>query len=222
MYLSLLMMNPRSRQVQREVIDPYQRHRTIMAAFPDDLPEHERILHRLEEGESSNALTLLVQSHTAPDWSWLEQKDYLIPADRFSTYPNPAVKQFKLELRAGDTFYFRLRTNPTVKKIRPGRRNSNRVPLVREERQLEWLSQKAERHGFKLLKTIVHNEVKREGAIHRVNGTRHKLTLYIVQFDGQLEVVEPGRLEDAVRSGIGPAKAFGCGLLSLASTGTSI
>jgi CRISPR system Cascade subunit CasE len=216
MYLSRLVLNPRSRQVQREVIDPYQRHRTILAAFPEDLPKSECVLHRLEQGEGGNALILLVQSHHAPDWSQLEQKEYLTSPDPFSTHPNPAVKRFEVNLRTGQEFYFRLRANPTVKKKRPGQRNSNRVPLVREERQMEWLNKKSDQHGFKLLKTIVHNEINREGSIYRESGKRHKLTLYTVQFDGQLEVVDPARLEEAVRSGIGPAKAFGCGLLSLA------
>ena len=37
-----------------------------------------------------------------------------------------------------------------------------------------------------------------------------------VRFDGELTVTDPGELRDAVAAGIGPAKAFGFGLLSLA------
>ncbi|MEM0963873.1 MAG: type I-E CRISPR-associated protein Cas6/Cse3/CasE, partial [Bacteroidota bacterium] len=37
-----------------------------------------------------------------------------------------------------------------------------------------------------------------------------------VRFDGELRVIDPDRLAVAVASGIGPAKAFGFGLLSLA------
>jgi len=37
-----------------------------------------------------------------------------------------------------------------------------------------------------------------------------------VQFDGRLRVTDPGALKEAVRSGIGSAKAYGFGLLSLA------
>ena len=33
MYLSRLLLNPRSRQVQRETADPYNLHKTIMQAF---------------------------------------------------------------------------------------------------------------------------------------------------------------------------------------------
>ena len=74
MYLSRLILNPRNRRVQREVADPYQMHRSLMNAFPDDLePEAERVLFRLETNPRTRALTLLVQSLTLPDWSWLAE-----------------------------------------------------------------------------------------------------------------------------------------------------
>ena len=37
MYLSRLILNPRNRRVQREIAGPYQMHRSIMRAFPDNL-----------------------------------------------------------------------------------------------------------------------------------------------------------------------------------------
>jgi CRISPR system Cascade subunit CasE len=43
-----------------------------------------------------------------------------------------------------------------------------------------------------------------------------RLTFGAVVFDGMLEVSDPGRLRSALRHGIGSAKAFGFGLLSLA------
>jgi len=37
-----------------------------------------------------------------------------------------------------------------------------------------------------------------------------------VRFQGILQVVNPGALQETTIKGIGPAKSFGCGLLSLA------
>ena len=34
MYLSRLILNPRSRRVQRELAEPYEMHRSLMKAFP--------------------------------------------------------------------------------------------------------------------------------------------------------------------------------------------
>jgi len=72
MYLSQLILNPRSRRVQRELAEPYQLHRSLMRAFPDDLPPGtERILFRVDEHPRLGVPALLVQSLTLPDWTWL-------------------------------------------------------------------------------------------------------------------------------------------------------
>jgi CRISPR system Cascade subunit CasE len=213
LHLSRLLLNPRSRQVQRETADPYQRHRTIMRAFPDDLPDNERILHRLDVHPRTGAVLLLVQSRAAPDWTPLQEKKLLQPADPFSGLDNPAVKQFDPALRPGQILNYRLVANPTVKKKREGRKNGTRVPLVREERQLEWLQRKAARNGFRLLHTLISNQQEVKG---RKGKGKRPLTIYTVQFDGRLQVADPAKVEAAVQNGVGPAKAFGCGLLSLA------
>ena len=38
MYLSQLILTPRNRAVQRDLSRPHDLHKTIMAAFPDNLP----------------------------------------------------------------------------------------------------------------------------------------------------------------------------------------
>jgi CRISPR system Cascade subunit CasE len=119
MYLSRLILNPRNRRVQKEVAQPYQMHRSLMGAFSDNLkPGDDRVLFRLETARTG-ALTLLVQSLTLPDWSWLAEpnaRGYLLPVDK----PNPAVKSFDINLAIGQVLAFRLRANPTVKRRSSG------------------------------------------------------------------------------------------------------
>ena len=215
MHLSRLMLNPGHRQVQRELADAYQRHRTIMSAFPAQLPEDERVLHRLEVHPRTGAVTLLVQSIHAPDWRGLMQKP------RYLLEP-PQIKTFTPRFRAGQVLRFRLQANPTIKLKREGRKQGNRVPLKREEEQLAWLTRKGQNHGFQLLTAPdglplvrVARLGEQRGRIHRQD-QRHRLTLYVVQFDGVLRVTDPERFSRAVIQGVGPAKSFGCGLLSLA------
>lgn len=216
MYLSRLLLNSRSRQVQRETADPYQLHRTIMRAFVE-MRDRSGILHRLDVQPRTGAIMLLVQSLSEPDWSPLAEKDYLLPGDPFGGLDNPAVKEFSLPLRANQVLSFRLRANPTIKKVRRGddgkRRNSNRVPLVREEKQVEWLEKRAEDGGFRLLHLGISQPQKLTG---RKKDNGRPITLYTVQYDGRLQVTDANKLLEAVKNGIGPAKAFGCGLLSLA------
>jgi len=214
MYLSRLILNPRNRRVQKEIADRYELHRSIMSAFPDDLgADDERVLFRIERSAGGRNLTLLVQSWTLPDWSWLPEpgpRSYLLPVD----LPNPAVKQFDLELAAGQTLAFRLRANPTTRRrCSDGQRR--RVGLYRDDAQIEWLERKAERGGFDLVAVRTGGETTAGGTVYR-NGSKHQLTLLSVQFDGLLTVTQPAEVEGTVRDGIGSGKGFGFGLLSLA------
>ncbi|MBN1877970.1 MAG: type I-E CRISPR-associated protein Cas6/Cse3/CasE, partial [Anaerolineae bacterium] len=148
MYLSRLILNPRTRRVQREIANPYELHRTVLRAFPEELQEGERILFRLDVEGHSGTPTLLLQSHTRPDWAWLGDpgaRDYLLQA--------PETKSFELALAPGRLLAFRLRANPTAKHWREegGVTKAKRDPLVREEEQRAWLERKGERGGFRLV-----------------------------------------------------------------------
>ena len=214
MYLSRLILNPRTRRVQKEVAAPYQMHRSLMKAFPDNLkPGDERVLFRLKTHPRTGALTLLVQSLTLPDWSWLAEpnaRGYLLPVDE----PNPAVKSFDLNLVSGQVLAFRLRANPTVKR-RFNEKDHKRVGIYSEEKQIEWLKRKGEQGGFRVLSVRTSNQGTVNGYIRR-DEERHKLKLLAVQFDGLLQVTDPNRLRETVRQGIGSGKSLGFGLLSLA------
>ena len=213
MYLSRLILNPRNRRVQKEVAEPYQMHRSLMNAFPDNLkPGEERVLFRLESQLRCGGLELLVQSLAPPDWSWLEAanaRGYLLPVD----VPNPAVKPFDLRLSNGQAFAFRLRANPTVKRTVDGEKK--RLGLYREEEQLDWLRRKARQGGFGLIFARVSRKATMGGWAGR-NNHRHRLRLLSVQFDGLLQVSDPDELVETVRCGVGSAKGLGFGLLSLA------
>lgn len=217
MYLSRLILNPRSRRVQKEIADRYQLHRSIMSAFPDDLDaDEERVLFRLDQDPRSGDLTLLLQSWNLPDWSWLAEpnaRGYLLPV----SVPNPAVKKFELDLAIGQTLAFRLRANPTARRRLPDG-SKKRVGLQREKEQIEWLERKAERSGFRVLSARTSQQEKAYGWVYR-NGDKHRMMLFSVQFDGLLQVTDVDQVQEAVRSGIGSGKAFGFGLLSLAPPG---
>ncbi len=220
MYLSRLILNPRSRRVQRELAQPYEMHRSVMRAFRTDLEKgEERVLWRVDE-HPRLGLVLLVQSRELPDWTWLAEdgaRGYLMPVNE----PNPAVKPFDLRLSAGQALAFRLRANPTKRLGKSAEYDKGkRVGIYDEKDQLDWLTRKGEQHGFRL----VHAQVSRDGKIKDEkdagrDGAVHKLELLSVQFDGVLQVTDPDKLVAAVQNGIGSGKGFGFGLLSLAPAG---
>ena len=228
MYLSRLAINPRSREVQQDLADVHQMHRTVMSAFPHieakgDARAGLSILYRLETSERSGQVVLLVQSRACPDWTHLT-RGYL--ADSGGAVENPATKDVSgalQTLREGQVLRFRLRANPTRKietKSTPDgqRRNGRRVDLRTEQLQLEWLARRAEQAGFALVPALPDGDVPavRVGAMEKVTGRRRRISLATVLFDGLLEVTDPGLFRQAIAAGIGPGKAFGCGLMSIA------
>lgn len=222
MYLSRLLLNPRSRQVQRELADPYEMHRTVCRAFPganfkDNEPTG--ILFRVDLCPKTRLPTLLVQSRTQPDWSFLltDRKDYLLgEASLPLGVENPAWKEMTLQLRAGQALAFRLRANPTVKKDREGEKQGRRVGLVREEDQRKWLERKIESAGAALVSVNIANDQLVRGKLFIEKEDEKRMRFLSVQFDGLLTVHEPEKLLAALQSGFGSGKGLGFGLLSLA------
>ncbi len=206
MFLSRLLLNPQHRQVQRELSDRYQLHRTLMRAFPDILPEGERVLHRVETALRGGQIVVLVQSHTSPDWAYLLEKPHYLQAP-------PEIKSIRYSLKEGAELHFRLRANPTIKTSSQRHpQKKTRVPLVHEEKQRAWLARKGEQHGFRILQQRISQPQTYRGRKH---GSA-SIQIFTVQFDGVLQVTDAARFTEALAFGIGPAKSFGCGLLSVA------
>jgi len=216
MYLSRLILNPRTRRVQRELANPYELHRTVMRGFPESLPSGERVLFRIDTDARTGTPTLLVQSHHAPDWCGLAGRTgYLLepPALPPAVGENPAVKAFELTLARGQLLAFRLRANPTVK--RQGKRHG----LLKEEEQRAWLQRKARQGGFRIIAVTVVQESNTHASItsrEPEQAGQHHGTFLAVRFEGTLQVTDPEALWRTVQQGIGSAKGFGFGLLSLA------
>jgi CRISPR system Cascade subunit CasE len=225
MYLSKLELNLRSREARRDLNIPYELHRTLANAFvtPEgqDYRATHGVLFRVESTVGFGAQpVVLVQSATAPNWSQL-------PLD-YTQRPVPC-KSYAPTLTTGQVLGFRLVANPTKKVAREGRRQGNRVPLFNvggsEEATpaQQWLQRKAVLCGFELLHVLA--EDFRQTSTHP-NGSsgrpnKQQLPLYGVRFDGLLRVSDPHLLAKAVGQGIGSAKAFGFGLLSLNPSVTS-
>ncbi len=211
MYLSRLILNPLSRQVQQEIANPYQMHRTILRAFPQDLrASGERVLFRVDALPRTGQLHLLVQSQGKPDWTWLASEDGRRPYLAASDGPNPAVKQTDLQLAAGQVLAFRLLANPTKRLGKSfGPDKGKRVGLYTAEEQMAWLQRKAVQSGFTVLSAV-------PAAAAKITDRTKGVELLSVRFDGLLQVQQPDTVLEAVRNGIGSCKAFGFGMLSVA------
>ena len=199
MYLSRLDLNLYQRKVRHDVGDRYDLHRRIMQAFPPNLADDERVLYRVEQPTPKHAY-IIVQSQYQPDWTVLDPHTYLLD--------DPQTRHIRPQIREGQVYRFRLQANPTVK--REGKRHA-----IYQEPMLEaWLERKAENHGFALQPQTW--RMRKMGTVRgKTKGEHAAQKWYSVQFDGRLRVTNDGLFEDALARGIGSAKAFGFGLLSI-------
>jgi CRISPR system Cascade subunit CasE len=227
MYLSRLFLNPLSREVRRDLADAQELHRTVMSAFPEASSDGARaaqaVLHRLEADPRRGRLLLYVQSRPEPDWTRLPA-GYLV--DLGGELPNPASRRIDsilAELREGMTLVFRLRANPARKidtKTGPDgkRRNGRRVELRGDAERIAWLQRQGERCGFAIPTRdgVPGVRVVEEPRLRAARGAKPAATVVPALFDGTLRITDAEKFRQAVVHGIGPAKAYGCGLLSLA------
>ena len=203
MYLTKLLLNPTSYRVQKELSNPYQLHRTIMRAFPNNLKDTKkngRILFRIEKDATKQYPSVLIQSTLCPNWEFLiNERQYLIKSPLFKQFNYP-------KFYGGNKYWFRLFGNPTKKTV------GKRVGMYKEIEQYKWLKRKAELAGFALLNV---NITKKEEVTAKIGKNTKKMTFQGIQFEGALQIVNPEKFEAALKDGIGSGKAFGFGFLTI-------
>lgn len=216
MFLSQLCPNVRSAAARRDLADPYEMHRTILRAFPARAAGGAgNVLFRVEQPRAGLP-AVLVLSEYEPAWASLPTL-YVTDA-RTSSFDG-------IVFRAGRRLAFRVRANPTKRLCKMSTRSDGstvtdwcnakgkgkRVGLMREVEQLAWLGRKGAEGGFRVLDA----RANAEGTV-RGYKAGNELSFIAVLFDGILEVTDADLFRNALFAGIGPGKAFGFGLLSVA------
>jgi len=186
--------------------NPYDIHRELWHLFPRRPDEDRDFLFRVEQKKKDCGVEVLMQSGQEP--GDVDGRNYV-----------EATRKYEPAIEKGQKLRFRLRANP-VKKIsdeserlnRKGEVKKCRVPLIREEEQKAWFERKIEPFCF-LDALIVNQEVP---IYFRKKKSDRTGKIQTVLFDGIFSVKDPSRFMREIEKGIGPAKAFGCGLLSIA------
>ena len=197
LYLSKLELNLRSHHTRRDLNNPYEMHRTLSNAVSAGLDAGlERLLWRTEQHRFG--VTVLVQTHTEPNWR--------VVMDKYDGYFTdlPQHKPFAPQLGRGQRLRFRLRGNPTVK------RQGKRYGLYKTDEQLDWLSRKLTAAGAVLESALLQND-----DLVKPKSDKHAMKVLAVTFDGYLFVDDADSLARAIAEGIGSAKGLGMGLLSI-------
>jgi CRISPR system Cascade subunit CasE len=228
MFLTRAFLDSSCRAVRADIASPSSLHKTVMRAFPNDAgPEPRRalgVLHRLDE-LSGGRVVLLIQSRVPPDpgrWPPGYALDLGGDIDMgFSNIgDNPAIRDVTAEharIAVGQRFRFRLRGNTTrcidTKSAEGGtRRSGRRVPVRGDEERLKWLKRQADAAGFS-----VEGGAVRVTELRARSGRPGEPSLAGADFDGLLFVADAARFRQGLATGLGRAKAFGFGLLSIAA-----
>ena len=211
MFLSRVEINPRLRACKLALNSPQRLHAMIAASFPSHANNKtaQRYLWRVDK--LNHSLFVLVMSSTKPDFSHLIEQVGWPASDQ--NWETADYEPFLSRLSKEQQWHFRLRANPTFCKKDAERPNvrGKVTPCLRIDDQKKWLEGRMAKHGatlngFELTSRAV-DQFARNGKT---------VTLNIATFEGILTVSDADLLRQAMTNGIGRAKAYGCGLLTLA------
>jgi CRISPR system Cascade subunit CasE len=217
MYLTRFEINPQRRGARDMLASPQRMHAAVLAGFPAARREPEaggRVLWRVDQ-RPHQVLLYMVSPHEPDLMHLVETAGW--GTQRWECKPYAPLLD---RLAAGDQWAFRLAANPvTSKRASEASARSQRFGHVTVAQQTGWLLDRASRNGF----TVPEGQHKEpDVAVHgrriwRFSRQDHTVTLAIAVFEGRLEVTDPAALRHALTHGIGPAKGYGCGLLTLAA-----
>ena len=244
LHLSLLTL-PQDHERFRH-LTPHALHELVWSAStagprPSRHEPAERLLYRHDPPgpRPSAAHSVLVQSERAPDWlgpggpgllpAWVQTKALTLTPEtvppgarlRFRLRANPVVRRGRWHPRAGKHVVVGSHREAVADRLGG---DPDDLP-GRDAQLVRWLAEKAagergEPLGFRLATDPDGRPACVPGPPEtlrvRKPGAPAPRTLVGVDFEGVLEVADPGALAAAVRAGIGRGKAYGLGLLSLA------
>lgn len=191
MHLSEIVLDSKLAQ------NPYEIHRHLWQLFPSLSEDKRSFLYRVSYGKHNGPLRILMQSFHEPTASANSRGCVIL-----------RKKAFTLALKAQDSLRFLLCANPTKRLVK----ERCRVPLIDDEAQRVWLGRKLA-HAAALEALVIDRKLP---LYFRKQKDQLTGKIQPVIYQGILKVQNPEALRSLIQDGIGPAKAFGCGLLSLA------
>lgn len=245
MYLTRFRINTTRGGARRLLSSPQALHAAVLASFPEppagDDPDggggggRPRVLWRIDRSVRGEMFLHIVSpadpdlTHLVDQAGWPRQSRSGSPGWQTRPYT-----PFLSRLTRGDSWAFRLTANPVHSIRRKPGEPTKRTAHLTPRHQLRWLLQRQELCGFRLApsqrpqterleeryEVVVHH--RRDLSFHKPRdcGDTHKVTLVTATYDGHLEITDPEALRHTLTRGLGKAKAYGCGLMTLSPSST--
>ncbi|WFN93906.1 type I-E CRISPR-associated protein Cas6/Cse3/CasE [Gordonia sihwensis] len=219
MYMSRIALNHRRRGAVKLLGSRHAMHAAVMSAFaPGTTTESAegRVLWRVDRRD--DAVDLLIVSPSEPCLVHIGEQAGWTTGSPWATRD---YTTFLESLSAGEEYVFRLTANPTHRMTADDGRKQI-VGHVTSAYQRQWFKERAERHGFELVASAADDvEDPREELVVSERDTavfrrgQRQVTLVTASFEGRLRVADADLLRRALTHGIGRAKGYGCGLMTL-------
>lgn len=191
----------------------YHLHQALWNLFENNPNAERDFLYRQEQGDRAPTFLLLSRREPADrDGCWIIETKFYQP-----------------RIQNGDRLGFSVRINPVVarrdengkqhrhdvvmdrkKALQESDRKPSQAEVVQEAIE-EWIAARATRAGFELTESGLMTESYQQHRLSRGKG--NPIQFSTVDCTGQLTVTDSEAFLAVAMNGLGPAKAFGCGLL---------
>ena len=212
MYLSRIALDEEMRETTQLLSSPHFIHGAVERSF-DGMKE--RNLWRIDR--LKGMLYLLVLSKKEPNFEHIFKKHGIKNSD-----PKWETVDYSLllnRIEVGQEWSFRLCANPVVGSMAEKNNVLRRGKIyahVTHEQQKKWLIERAKKNGF-LLQNEKFDVVETNWRIFKKDHhIKNMVKIKTVTFEGELIIEDIGLFINALRNGIGKAKAYGCGLITIA------
>ncbi|MFF7130432.1 type I-E CRISPR-associated protein Cas6/Cse3/CasE [Streptomyces sp. NPDC008240] len=241
-FLSRIRINPLRAESRKLLASPRAMHGAVQGGLPT-APGEERTLWRLD-ADNPHRPHLYVLTTSKPDWTHLVEQAGWPEADG-EHYAIADYTPLLHQLAMGREFAFRLTASPVQNTNRPdkptarqaerlaqGETRSFRLGHRTATAQMNWFLTRTPRWGFDIpLAPDLSDTKDRDGNSPRdvrlITRDRRsfskgpttketRVVMHSATYEGRLRVTDVALLTERLLNGIGPSKAYGCGLLTLA------
>lgn len=236
-YLSRIWINPLREKSRVLLSQPQAMHAAVLGGIPSQ-PVDERVLWRLDADEPRRP-GLFVLTHSRPSWEHLVEQAGWPSAEERQSYTRD-YRPLLERVTPGATFAFRLTANPvqsTRRPLKPTKSQAEASPAARPasyrlghrtvEHQMRWLLERGDGWGVRFPPSSAATDDDPGGPVDvRIAGRARRsfqrrsrdrpVVLQVVTYEGHLVIEDADRVRHLLVAGIGRAKAYGCGLLTLA------
>lgn len=221
MYLTRMFLNRTRLTTRRMLASPQVGHALVMGSIPPQ-QDRGRVLWRIDQ-RGDAAIELYIASRQEPDLTGIvEQAGWPTKA----TWQTASYDGFLQRLAPGQRWRFRLTANPTTSTAGERGQRGKVVPCRTVAQQTDWLLARQQRAGLQIPTNeldALQVEVRDRGVddFTRRSTTsdgerRDRVSITRATYEGVLDVVDADLLRRTLIEGIGRAKGYGCGLLTLA------